>query len=152
MLPQRLARLTVNGVRQREAPVVVGVLEASSGRLVFAGAAEADEASGGAVLRAALEAASPGDELLLAVAEDLDYSLIERLRLLLVAAGGAPRETTLEERGTTLAFRGRIGAEEGSSREALGDDEAELVDPDQATDCRLAPIGPFEMKTGARRR
>ena len=87
-----------------------------------------------------------------AVAEDLDYGLIERLRLLLGEAGGPPRPDTLEGVGTTFAFRGRRGGEEGSAREVAGEEQVALLDSTAASDCRLAPIAGFEIEGSASRR
>ena len=145
MRPQRRARLEVNGAVLLEGQVVVAVLDRANGRLTFARTTEADAVGAGAAVRDALTAAAAGDEILLAMAEAFDYRLIERLRLLLDAAGATATGATLEEIGTTFAFRGRLGAAPGTALEAIGDDTAELVDGDRAGDCRMAPIRAFEF-------
>jgi hypothetical protein len=98
-------------------------------------------------LRQAFDAAAPGDEILVAVAETLDYGLIERLRLLLEQAGASESGETLSELATTYAFRGRVGAAPGSAIEVLGEESAELLDGDPVGDCRLSPIVRFETPT-----
>jgi hypothetical protein len=148
MRPQRHARLELNGAAVLEGPVVVAVLDPATGRLAFARATEADEAGAGAAVRDALAAAGAGDEVLLAMAEAFDYRLIERLRLLLDDAGAAPSGATLEDLGTTFAFRGRLGAAPGTALERIGDDAAELVEGDRAGDCRVTPIRGFEFGEG----
>ncbi len=146
MRPERRASITLNGARQINGPVVIAVLDGDSGRLLFAGSAAADEAGAAGLVRRALDAGGPGDELLLAVAEDLDYGLIERLRLLLGVAGGPARQATLQELGTTYAFRGRIGMPAGDALESSGDEAAELREEDLASDCRRGPIADFVME------
>ncbi len=145
MDPQRRARLEVNGSVVLEGQVVVAVLDRASGRLSFARTAEADVVGAGAAVRDALAAAAAGDEILLAMAEAFDYRLIERLRLLLDRAGATATGATLQELGTTFAFRGRLGAAPGTALESIGDDTAELVDGERAGDCRMAPIHSFEF-------
>lgn len=145
MRPQRRARLELNGTVVLEGQVVVAVLDRASGRLTFARTTEADEAGAGGAVRDALAAAGAGDEILLAMAEAVDYRLIERLRLLLDPAGAAPSGATLQELGTTFAFRGRLGAAAGTALESIGDEVAELVEGDRAGDCRMAPIRGFEF-------
>jgi hypothetical protein len=142
--PERTATLTVNGAQVLSGPAVIAAVDAGSGRLSFARAATADTAGAGTAVRAALEAVGPGDEILVAVAEALDYGLIERLRLLLDRAGAPESGDTLTELATTYAFRGRVGAAPGSALEVLGEDDAELLDGDPAGDCRLAPIVRFD--------
>jgi len=149
--PERNATLAVNGGTALSGPAVVARLDAGSGRLAFARATTADTAGAGAALRAALDGAAPGDEILLAVAETLDYGLIERLRLLLDRAGASESGDTLGELATTYAFRGRVGAAPGSALEVLGEDGAELLDGDAASDCRLASIVRFETGPGRNR-
>jgi hypothetical protein len=148
MGPQRQARLEVNGAAVLEGAVVVAILDRSTGRLTFARAAEADEAGAGTAVRAALSAAGAGDEILLAMAEAFDERLIERLRLLLDAAGATASGATLPDLGATFAFRGRLGTAPGTALESIGDDSAELVDGDRAGDCRVAPIQGFEFGEG----
>jgi len=152
MRPQRRALLEINGATVLQGAVVIAVLDADTGRLLFARATEADTAGAGTALRQALDAAAPGDEVLLAVAEVLDYRLIERLRLLLDGAGAASSGETLPELGTTYAFRGRIGAPTGSARESIGGDSAALLDGDPVGDCRMAPMPSFEMLGSSARR
>lgn len=145
MRPQRRARLELNGSVVLEGQVVVAVLDRTEGRLTFERTTDADEAGAGAAVRDALAAAGEGDEVLLAMAEALDYSLIERLRLLLDDAGATASGPTLQDLGTTFAFRGRLGMAPGTALESIGDDTAELVEGDRAGDCRLAPIRGFEF-------
>ena len=145
MRPQRRASLSINGQAALEGPVVVAVFDGSNGRLLFERAAPADEAGGGAAVRAALEAAGPGDELVVAIAEEFDYMLIERLRLLLTRAGAPTSGTTLDEIGTTYAFRGTLGSPAGSARENAGEASAGLPDGNAEDDCRLAPIIRFDL-------
>jgi len=144
--PQRQASVQVNGATVLEGAAVVATIDGSSGRVLFARAAEADAAGAGDAVRAALAAASAGDEILVALAEAFDYRLIERLRLLLDAAGAAESGDTLEELGTTFAFRGQLGSAPGSAREAFGDDAVDLLDGALAGDCRVAPITRFDLR------
>lgn len=142
--PEREATLTVNGAEVLSGAAVIAAVHAGSGRLLFARATTADTAGAGAALREALDSTAAGDEILVAVAETLDYGLIERLRLLLERAGAPESGETLRELATAYAFRGRVGAPPGSAIEALGEDEAELLDGDPAGDCRLSPIARFD--------
>jgi hypothetical protein len=150
--PQRSARLEVNGTTMLQGPAVVGVVDAASGQVGFARAVAAETAGVGGALRQALADATPGDEILVAVAEALDYRLVERLRLLLDDAGAPASGDTLEEVATTYAFRGRLGAAPGSAREALGEDEARLLEDDPESDCRVLPLDEFEFRDGPGRR
>ncbi len=145
MRPQRWATVVINGQPVLEAPVVVAVFDSATGRLLFERGAAADDAGGGSALRAALDVARPGDELVLAIAEELDYMLIERLRLLLTRAGGAPSGATLNELGTTFVFRGTMGSVAGSATESTGRESAQLAGGDVGGDCRLAPIVRFDI-------
>ncbi len=145
MQPQRRATVTINGHTVLEAPVVVAVFDRATGRLLFERGAAADEAGGGSALRAALDVAGPGDELVIGIAEELDYMLIERLRLLLTRAGAPPSASTLIELGTTFVFRGTVGSVAGSAMESAGQDSVQLADDDGGVDCRLAPIVRFKI-------
>lgn len=145
MRPQRRATVLINGQPALEAPVVVAVFDRATGRLLFERGAAADEAGGGSALRAALDAARPGDELVVAIAEELDYMLIERLRLLLTRAGAVPSGPTLNELGTTFVFRGTVGSAAGSATESAGQESAQLSGGDDGVDCRLAPIIRFDI-------
>ena len=145
MRPQRRATMAINGQAVLEAPLVVAVLDRASGRLLFERGAAADEAGGGSALRAALDAARPGDELIVAIAEELDYMLIERLRLLLTRAGAPQSDSTLNELGTTFVFRGTVGSAAGSATEAVGGESVQLTSDEGGADCRLAPIFRFDI-------
>ena len=144
MRPQRRATVAINGQPVLEAPVVVAVFDRATGRLLFERGAAADEAGGGAALRAALDVARPGDELVVAIAEEFDYMLIERLRLLLTRAGAPPSGSTLNDLGTTFVFRGTVGSAAGSATESAGEESARLSGGDDGVDCRLAPIVRFD--------
>ena len=98
-------------------------------------------------MRDALSVARQGDELVVAIAEELDYMLIERLRLLLTRAGAPPSAASLDELGTTYVFRGTLGAEEGSAAEVIGEESA-LLGSGEDADCRLAPIVRFSLGGG----
>ncbi|MGD8817237.1 MAG: hypothetical protein PVJ51_08615 [Acidobacteriota bacterium] len=145
--PEHDATLLVNGAKVLSGAAVIARVDADSGGLAFARGTTADTAAAGAALRQAFDAAAPGDEILVAVAETLDYGLIERLRLLLEQAGASESGETLSELATTYAFRGRVGAAPGSAIEVLGEESAELLDGDPVGDCRLSPIVRFETPT-----
>ena len=145
MRPQRQATVLINGQPALEAPLVVALFDRATGRLLFERGAAADEAGGGSALRAALDAARPGDELVVAIAEELDYMLIERLRLLLTRAGAPPSGSTLDELGTTFVFRGTVASVAGSATEGTGQESVQLSGGDGDADCRLAPLVRFEI-------
>jgi hypothetical protein len=113
--------------------------------LLFERGAAADEAGGGSALREALAAARPGDELIVAIAEELDYMLIERLRLLLTRAGAPQSDSALNELGTTFVFRGTVGSAAGSATETVGGESVQLTSDEGGADCRLAPIVRFDI-------
>ena len=151
--PAPEARLHVNGWLLAAAPFVAARIEGASGRLAGWRAGDADD-SAAASLRDMLAAAGPGDTLAVAIAEQGDTTLIERLRLLLDAAGGPARAGAAQDIGGAYAFVGEIGAPPGSAREAAGVEAAALstaAGEGGATDCRLAPINGFEWRRAAGR-
>jgi hypothetical protein len=151
--PAPEARLHVNGWPLVAAPFVAARIEGATGRLAGWRTGGADD-SAAASLLALLAAGSPGDTLAVAIAEQGDATLIERLRLLLDVAGGPARTDAAPDIGGAYAFVGEIGAPPGSAREAAGVEAAVLsaaAGEGGAADCRLAPINGFEWRRAAGR-
>jgi hypothetical protein len=145
LAPERRSELRVNGAVAVRAPALVALVDADTGALSWTRATDAEAAGAAAAVREALARAQPGDELLVGLAEAIDYRLIERLRLLLDAAGAAPSGDTLTELATTFAFRGVVGSPPGSAREVLGEEVAELLGHADESDCRSAAVRSFEF-------
>jgi len=137
------ARVEVNGWRLQSAPVVAVLISAATGRVSAWRAAEAEQEDAAAALQELLALGQAGDRLGVAIVEEFDSTLIERLRLLLDAAGAAGSEVDLDDRGAAYVFMGAIGAPTGSADEVLERTSAELTGGERGGDCRLAPIVEF---------
>lgn len=146
LAPVPEGRLEVNGVVAARGEAVVALLSGATGELVFERAVAAEASRVATALRAALERATPGDELLLAVAEGEDVGLIERLRLLLGPIGVSVGNTAARDLAASYVVRGRVGGPAGSAREVLGAEAATLDRDDAAGDCRRAAILGFAFE------
>ena len=139
--PSPAAAISVNGTTLAEAPFVAGLLDGRTGR-PLGWITRRREERFAAALRARLADAEPGDRLMLAVAENEDPTLIERLHLLLGAAGaGRP----FVDRGGAFAFAGTVGEAPGSALEVI-DAERAALSVGEGGGCRLGAIVRFEFE------
>lgn len=134
------ASIRLNGWPVARGEVALARVDGSGGRLEAAVASRADGAAD--ALRSLLDGADGGDWIGVAVAEDPtgDPLLVERLRLLADAAGGAVPAGPMEAVAGAYALVGRMGAAPGSAAEAAGAREATARPPGQSPGCLLGPL------------
>ncbi len=135
-------RIEINAWPAVEAPVALALLDGGSGRLITTRGVEADLQIATAAVIEVLENAKRGDLLVVAIGENRGGSLVEKLMLLLDAAGGriSAANEVLPFAAEALAFAGTVGGAPGTAVEVLAEDTARMQLPIGAPACLRGAI------------
>jgi len=138
--PGGLGRVRVNGWPVARGPVALARVDGRDGRLEAATGSRSDRAAD--ALRDLLEDADAGDWIGVAAVEGpaADPLLVERLRLLSDAAGGAVPAGPLEEAARAWTLVGRVGSPAGSAAEDAGLRSAGARAPTPVPACLTGPV------------
>lgn len=134
------ATVRLNGWPVARGRVAMARLRGADGRLEATRSSAPADATD--AVRTLMEDSAPGDWIAIAATEDPsgDALLVERLRLLLDAAGGEVPAGPLQPAAEAYALVGRMGTPAGSGVESTGHGEALARVPGSSADCLRGPV------------